>query len=211
MQTQNNIALINTSLFLLSWHKHNKCAFGYLLKDLNKSPDSDVELLTYLIRLHFKLNWFIPSRVQFLIYATALASSTLSVKGCQFAILLESNQAKMKNELSTVYWPQPSRCHWSVLFIICWGWKKRLRATHPKREFHHYLLLVLCFCPLDYEVSAIWRSQIDNLSFSANTQSHWSGWFIAHGWPVEVNFRLSIDHLRGHGVINRSYTLSIFC
>lgn len=83
--------------------------------------------------------------------APSLPFSALSVKDCQAAVPLDSNQAQKKNELFAVPWPQPSQSHWSVLFIICsgidtqffWRFPHRNTRSRLKSEFHQYLSAAL--------------------------------------------------------------------
>lgn len=95
---------------------------------------------TYICWLRRKLNdWIILSDVLYLKYATALPSGALSVIGCQAAVPLDSDQAKMKNEPSAVHWPQPSQCHWIVLFINCSGKGSEFLKDFPPRNAQSHL------------------------------------------------------------------------
>lgn len=90
---------------------------------------------TYVCWLRRKLNdWLILSDVQYLKYATALPSSALSVRDCQAAFPLDSNQAEMKNEPFAVHWPHPSQCRWIVLFIICSGKDSPFSMISPQKH-----------------------------------------------------------------------------
>lgn len=74
---------------------------------------------------------------------------------------------------------------------------EKAQSDISKSEFHHYLLLVLCFCPLDYKIFAIWRSQFDNLSFSANLLA----WFAYSSWLIsQYIFHIILGSFKGSWV-----------
>ena len=85
--------------------------------------------------------------VQYLRNATELPSPAPSVKACQAAIPLDSNQAKMKNELLDVRWPRPSQSRWVVLFVICAAWVSELSQIFPpEKEAHFSSICLLAVC-----------------------------------------------------------------
>ncbi len=58
------------------------------------------------------------SGVQHLKYATVPPSTAFSVWVCYAAAPFNSNQFKIKNEISAVHWPQFSQCYQNVSYII---------------------------------------------------------------------------------------------